>query len=118
MVAGSVPSISLAGEEMHIFVPDGCVTMQLNCTTDTDSAASLVWVQGEFEPKPIPDEYTIMTVNPKSVILKLNFSSICSYLYITLEGTALYCLANNSLGTVRSRSVILLKPGKGDGICY
>ena len=113
LFAESVPSISISTEEIRIFVLNSCVTVQLNCSIDYDPTVTLVWVQGEFEPKPIPDEYTIKTIYQDSIVLTLDFSSNCAYLNITFEGIALYCLANNTLGTVRSRSVMLLQPGEG-----
>ena len=109
--AGTVPNVLISSKETNIFAPDGCVTVKLNCTVDIASNSSLQWVHGEFEARPIPNQYTNMTIYQNLIVLTLDFSSNCAYLNITLEGTALFCLASNPLGTVRSRSVILLKPG-------
>lgn len=109
-MAGNIPSVTVTSEGEIIFVTDDCITMNLTCTADVDPFPTLVWVQGEKDPQLIPDQYTSLNTTLESRVLTLDSSTNCEYLTVTEEGLSLYCLANTSLGIVRSRAVILMKP--------
>ena len=101
--ADELPSASIypIGSEIIVFdddTDDINSTLELNCTGDGD----LRWYRGDFEP--LPDS-TVILINNET--LRLKISPIINNIDATHDGIPYFCVANNSLGSARSRTKLV-----------
>ena len=76
-------------------------TLQLNCSGTGD----LTWYRGDTPPAAL-SENLITLLNNGSVLI-LSISPIINNVDASHDGIPYYCVANNSLGSARSRTVIV-----------
>ena len=94
-------SIDPVGSEIIVFDVDAdnnSNTLELICTGDGD----LRWYRGDFEP--LPDS-TVTPINNNT--LRLRISPIINNTDATHDGIPYFCVANNSLGSARSRTKLV-----------
>ena len=76
-------------------------TLQLNCSGTGD----LTWYRGDTPPVALDESLTTLTANDSVLILSI--SPIVNNVDASHDGIPYYCVANNLLGSARSRTVIV-----------
>ena len=76
-------------------------TLQLNCSGTGD----LTWYRGDTPPVALDGSLTTLPTNDSVLILSI--SPIVNNVDASHDGIPYYCVATNSLGSARSRTVIV-----------
>ena len=76
-------------------------TLQLNCSGTGD----LTWYRGDTPPVALDGSLTTLPTNDSVLILSI--SPIVNNVDASHDGIPYYCVASNSLGSARSRTVIV-----------